>query len=83
MLTPPRQSEISEKKWSTMEKVVFIYSHLSNRCDVTLTDFGKFHPTQNKNPPCTFIDFITKLSVKTFNILTESNEDLSHDYFKL
>ena len=47
------------------------YSHLSNKRDVTLTNFGKFHPTQNKNPPCMFIAFITKLSIKTFNILTE------------
>ena len=27
------------------------YSHLSNKRDVTLTDFGKFHSAQNKNPP--------------------------------
>ena len=40
--------------------IMLIYSHLSNKRDVTLTDFGKFHPAQNKNPPCTFIDFITK-----------------------
>ena len=26
--------------------------------DVTLTDFEKFHPTQIKNPPYTFIDFL-------------------------
>ena len=39
------------------------YSHLSNKRDVTLTDFGKFHHAQNKNPPCKFIDFITKLSI--------------------
>ena len=43
------------------------YSHLSNIRDDTLTDFGKFHPAQNKNSPCTFTDFITEL----FNILTE------------
>ena len=43
-----------------------MYSHLSNKCDVTLTNFRKFHPARNKNPPCTFIDFITN-----FNILTE------------
>ena len=24
----------------------------------TLTDFEKFHPPQNKNPPSTFIDFL-------------------------
>ena len=34
------------------------YSHLSNKRDVTLTNFEKFHPTQNKNPPYTFIDFL-------------------------
>ena len=34
-----------------------VYSHLFNKRDVTLTDFGKFHPAQNKNLPCTFIDF--------------------------
>ena len=37
---------------------LFIYSHLSNKRDVTLTDFEKFHPTQLKNPPYTFIDFL-------------------------
>ena len=45
------------------------YSHLSNKRDVTLTDFGKFHPAQNKNPPCTFIDFITKLSIFLQNLM--------------
>ena len=45
------------------------YSHLSIKRDVTLTDFGKFHPAQNKNPPCTFIDFITKLSIFLQNLM--------------
>ena len=27
------------------------YSHLSNKRDVTLTDFEKFHPPQIKIPP--------------------------------
>ena len=40
------------------------YSHLSNKRDVTLTDFGKFHPAQNKNSPCMFIDFIKKVCSK-------------------
>ena len=48
----------------------FIYSHVSNKCDVTLTDFRKFHPAQNKNPPCTFIDFITKVSIFLQNLMT-------------
>ena len=34
------------------------YSHLSNKRDVRLTDFEKFHPQQNNNPPYTFIDFL-------------------------
>ena len=34
------------------------YSHLSNKRDVKLTDFEKFHPTQIKNPTYTFIDFL-------------------------
>ena len=34
------------------------YSHLSNKRDVTLIDFEKFHLTQIKNPPYTFIDFL-------------------------
>ena len=39
------------------------YSHLSNKRDIMLTNFGKFHSAQNKNSPCTFIDCITKLSI--------------------
>ena len=53
------------------------YSHLSNKHDVTLTDFGKFHPAQNKNAPCSWFHY------KTFNILTEANKDFSHSYFEL
>ena len=48
---------------------VYLYSHLSNKRDVTLTDFGKFHPAQNENSPCTFIDFITKLSIFLQNLM--------------
>ena len=44
------------------------YSHLSNKHDVTHTNFRKFHPARNKNPPCTFIDFITKLSIFLQNL---------------
>ena len=47
-----------------------IYTHLSNKRDVMLTDLRKFHPAQKENPPCTFIDFITKL----WDILTEPND---------
>ena len=54
------------------------YSHLSNKREVTLTDFEKFHPPQ-KNPPSTFIDFITKLSY----ILTQPEDAFSHGHFEL
>ena len=33
------------------------YSHLSNKREVTLTDFEKFHPPKKKSPS-TFIDFL-------------------------
>ena len=35
-----------------------IYSHLSNKRDVMLTNFEVFHPAQIKNPPYTFMDFL-------------------------
>ena len=54
-------------------------THLSNKRDVKLTDFGKFHPAQNKSPPCMFIDFITKVS----DVIAEPNEDFSHGHFEL
>ena len=40
-----------------MEVLIIVYSHLSNKREVTLTNFEKFHPPQ-KNPPSTFIDFL-------------------------
>ena len=45
------------------------YSHLSNKRDVMLTNFGKLHPAQNKNPTCTFIDLITKFSIFLKNLM--------------
>ena len=56
-----------------------MYSHLSNKREVTLTDFDKISPSTKKNPPSTFIDFITKVS----NIIAEINDDFSHDHFEL
>ena len=53
------------------------YSHLSNKRDVH-TFFEKFHPPK-KNPPSTFIDFITKVS----DIVAEPNEDFSDGHFEL
>jgi hypothetical protein len=55
-----------------------MYCHLSNKREVTLTDFEKFHRPQKKNPAA-FIDFITKLS----DILTEPDDDFFHDHFDL
>ena len=43
--------------WSKIKLFWHRYSHLSNKREVTLTDFEKFHPPQ-KNPPSTFIDFL-------------------------
>jgi hypothetical protein len=45
------------------------YSRLSKNREVKLTNFGKFYTAQNKNPPCTFIDFITKLSIFFQNLI--------------
>ena len=61
------------------------YSHLSNKHDVTLTDFGKIHPAQNKNPPARLLISlqIFQYSYRTFNILTEPNDDFSHSHFEL
>ena len=42
---------------------------LDNKRDVMLTDFGKFHLAQNKTPPCTIINFITKLSMFLQNLM--------------
>ena len=40
-------------------QVKLLYTHLSNRREVTLTEFEKFHPPQKKIPPSSFINFIT------------------------
>ena len=55
--------------WLSFQKSLVTYSHLSNKHDVTLTDFEKFYPAQNKNPPCTFIDLIKKLSIILQNLM--------------
>ena len=65
-------------KFFSNNLIVQKYSHLSDKREVMLTNFGKFHPPQ-KNPPSTFIDFITKLS----NILTEQNDNFNHGHFEL
>ena len=47
------------------------YSHLSNKRDVTLTNF-------EKNPPSMFIDFIIKVSA----IIAEPNDNFIHGHFE-
>ena len=47
-------------------KIIIIFFHISNsstllsliNVEPTLTDFKKFHPPQNKNPPSTFIEIL-------------------------
>jgi hypothetical protein len=67
------ESQINQNNYVALKNLFWPlkkgYSHLSNKRDVMLTDFGKFHPAQNKNPPCTFIDFITKLSIFLQNLM--------------
>ena len=61
------------------------YSHLSNKGDVMLTDFGKFHPAQKRNPPCTFFISLQNFLYKMpeCNVRLEPNEDFSQDHFEL
>ena len=65
-------------KFFSNNLIVQKYSHLSDKREVMLTNFRKFHPPQIKSPS-TFIDFITKLS----NIPTEPNGDFSNCHFEL
>ena len=55
------------------------YSPLSNKRGVHDYQFGKIPPSTKRNPPSTFIDFITKVS----DIIAEPNEDFSHGHFEL
>ena len=66
-----------------MQRFKAMYSHLPNKRDVTLTNFRKFHPARNKNPPCMFISLQNfQYSYRTFNILTRPNDDISHGHFE-
>ena len=50
---------VKTQKWVKVHYILLVvgasnlgtYSHISNKRDIRLTDFGKFHPAQNKNPP--------------------------------
>ena len=50
-------SEIVKKMLIFNEKFKGCYSYLSNKREVTLNDFEKFHPPQ-KNPPSMSTDFL-------------------------
>ena len=52
---------------------------LSNKRGVHAYRFWKIPPSTKRNPPSTFIDFITKVS----DIIAEPNEDFSHGHFEL
>ena len=55
------------------------YSHLSNKREVTLTDFEKFHPPQKRIPPPHLL-----ISMQNFPIfLKVPDDDFSHSHFEL
>ena len=56
-----------------------LYSHLSNKRGAHAYQFWKIPPSSKKNPPSSFIDFITKVS----DIIAEPDDNFSHDYFEL
>ena len=56
------------------------YSHLSNKRGVHTYQLWKIPlSTERRNPPSTFIDFITKVS----DIIAEPTEDFSLGHFEL
>ena len=55
------------------------YSHLSNKRGAHAYQFWKIPPSSKKNPPSSFIDFITKVS----DIIAEPDDNFSHDHFEL
>ena len=58
-----------------------MYSHLSNKRGAHVYQFWKIPPSskKKKNPPSSFIDFITKVS----DIIAEPDDNFSHDHFEL
>ena len=62
-----------------MSFLINIYSHLSNKRGVHAYLFWKIPPSTKKNPPSTFIDFISKVS----DIIAQPNDDFPHGHFEL
>jgi hypothetical protein len=60
-----------------LTKILFNHSHLSNKRGDHAYRFWKIPPSTKKNPPSTFIYFITKVS----DIIAEPN--FSHGHFEL
>ena len=48
-------------------------------CPAHAYQFWKIPPSSKKNPPSSFIDFITKVS----DIIAEPDDNFSHDHFEL
>ena len=55
------------------------YSHLSNKRGAHAYQFWEIPPSSKKNPPSSFIDFITKVS----DINAEPDDNFSDNYFEL
>ena len=50
--------------------LVLDYSHLSNKHEVTLTDFEKFRPPQNKIPPPRLLISLQNYPIFLQNLMT-------------
>jgi len=53
-----------------MKNIIFMYSHLSNKREVTLIDFEKFHPTQKKIPPPRLLISLQNFPIFLQNLMT-------------
>ena len=62
-----------------MKNAYFHYSHLSNKRGAHAYQFWKNSTLLKKNPPSSFIDFITKVS----DIIAEPDDNFSHYHFEL
>ena len=55
-----------------------MYSHLSDKCEGTLTDSEKFHPQQKKIPPPCLLISLLKCLILLQTFLTYSAPHLVH-----
>jgi hypothetical protein len=60
------------------------YSHLSNKCDVTFTDFRNSTLHKIKIHYAHLLIFVTNFqySYRTFSIITKPNDDFSHGHLE-